>query len=162
MAKASMIAREVKRAKTVEKYAKKIASFGIKRINVSIDSLNPKKFSLLTNGGDLKKVLDGVYEAKANKIDIKINTVLLKDFNANEITSMVKWCSENNFKQSFIEVMPIGKTDLVRTNQFLPISVAQTKIRKVYGLDPILLKTNGVFQKTLLLTICFSQSNLKK
>ena len=69
--------------------------------------------------------------------------MLLKDFNENEITSMVKWCSENNFRQSFIEVMPIGKTDLNRTNQFLPISIAQTKIRETYGLNPILLKTNG-------------------
>ena len=51
----------------LKKYAKKIASLGIKRINVSIDSLNPKKFNLLTNGGELKKVLDGVYEAKDNK-----------------------------------------------------------------------------------------------
>ena len=67
---------------------------------------------------------------KTIKIEVKINTVLLKDFNENEITSMVKWCSENNFRQSFIEVMPIGKTDLNRTNQFLPISIAQTKIRE--------------------------------
>ena len=54
----------------------------------------------------------------------------MKDFNENEILKMVKWCADNNFKQTFIEVMPVGKLDLQRSNQFLPVSFAKEKIKK--------------------------------
>ena len=102
-----------------------------------------KKFKFLTNGGNLTDVLDGIYEAKKYKLDLKINTVLLKDFNENEILKMVKWCADYNFKQTFIEVMPVGKVDLQRSNQFLPVSSAKEKIKKAFGLYPICFKTNG-------------------
>ena len=127
----------------LKKYAKKISELGIKKINVSLDSLNSKKFKFLTNGGNLTEVLNGIYEAKKHKLDIKINTVLLKDFNDNEILKMVKWCADNNFKQTFIEVMPVGKLDLQRSDQFLPVSFAKEKIKKVFGLESIFFKTNG-------------------
>ena len=127
----------------LKRYAKKISDLGIKKINISLDSLSSKKFKFLTNGGNLTDVLNGIYEAKKHKLDIKINTVLLKDFNENEILKMVKWCADNNFKQTFIEVMPVGKVDLQRSNQFLPVSFAKEKIKKAFGLDPIFFKTNG-------------------
>tara|TARA_A100001011_G_scaffold385570_1_gene459787 strand:+ start:163 stop:1059 length:897 start_codon:yes stop_codon:yes gene_type:complete len=127
----------------LKKYAKKISDLGIKKINISLDSLSSKKFKFLTNGGNLTEVLNGIYEAKKNKLDVKINTVLLKDFNENEILKMVKWCADNNFKQTFIEVMPVGKLDLQRSNQFLPVSFAQEKIKEEFGLDPIFFKSNG-------------------
>ena len=127
----------------LKKYAKKISDLGIKKINISLDSLNSKKFKFLTNGGNLTEVLNGIYEAKKNKLDVKINTVLLKDFNENEILKMVKWCADNNFKQTFIEVMPVGKLNLQRSNQFLPVSFAKEKIKKEFGLDPIFFKSNG-------------------
>ena len=127
----------------LKKYAKKISDLGIKKINVSLDSLDTKKFKFLTNGGNLTEVLNGIYEAKKYKLDVKINTVLLKDFNENEILKMVKWCADNNFKQTFIEVMPVGKLDLQRSDQFLPVSFAKEKIKKEFGLDPIIFKTNG-------------------
>ncbi len=127
----------------LKRYAKKISDLGIKKINISLDSLDSKKFKFLTNGGNLIDVLNGIYEAKKYKLDVKINTVLLKDFNENEILKMVKWCAENNFKQTFIEVMPIGKVDLQRSNQFLPVSFAKKKIEKEFGLNSTLFKTNG-------------------
>ena len=127
----------------LKKYAKKIAYLGINRINISLDSLDPVKFNYITNGGKLEKVLEGIYEAKKNKIDIKINTVLLKDFNESEILKFTKWCAKNNFKQSFIEIMPVGKLEIQRKNQFLPISVAKSKIKEMFGLQPLFLKTNG-------------------
>ncbi len=127
----------------LKKYAKKISDLGIKKINISLDSLNSKKFKFLTNGGNLTEVLNGIYEAKKSKLDVKINTVLLKDFNENEILKMVKWCADNNFKQTFIEVMPVGKLNLQRSNQFLPVSFVKEKIKKEFGLEPIVFKSNG-------------------
>ena len=127
----------------LKKYAKKIASFGIKRINISLDTLNPEKFKLITNGGNLSNVMDGIKEAKKNNLEIKINSVLLKKFNENEILDMVRWCSFNKFKQSFIEVMPIGKLSISRESQFLPVTSAMQIIKKEYGLKPSLFKTNG-------------------
>ena len=126
----------------LKRFAKKISDLGIKKINVSLDSLDPKKFKFLTNGGNLTEVLNGIYEAKKHKLDIKINTVLLKEFNENEILKMVKWCAENNFKQTFIEVMPVGKLDLLRSNQFLPVSYAKEKLKRCLVL-PNFFKTNG-------------------
>jgi len=127
----------------LKKYAKKIASFGIKRINISLDTLNPEKFKLITNGGNLSNVMDGIKEAKKNNLEIKINSVLLKKFNENEILDMVRWCSHNKFKQSFIEVMPIGKLSISRESQFLPVTRAMEIIKKEYGLKPSFFKTNG-------------------
>ncbi len=116
---------------------------GVKRINISLDSLVTEKYNFITNGGDLKKVLDGIYEAKKYGLEIKINTVLLKNFNEDEIMSMVKWCAKNEFKQSFIEVMPVGELFTNRKNQYLPVSYAKKLINKHLGLKEIKFKTNG-------------------
>ena len=127
----------------LKKYAKIISKLGIKRINVSLDTLIPQKFNFITNGGSLEKVIEGIFEAKKNNIEVKINTVLLKNFNEDEILNMVKWCASNNFKQSFIEVMPIGEIQTNRKNQFLPISFAKKLIKNEFGLFETDLKTNG-------------------
>ena len=100
--------------------------------------MDPIKFNYITNGGKLEKVLEGIYEAKKNKIDIKINTVLLKDFNESEILKFTKWCAKNNFKQSFIEIMPVGELEIQRKNQFLPISVAKKKIEEKFWFETII------------------------
>ena len=113
---------------------KDISSLGVDRINVSLDTLIPEKFQFITNGGNLNQVLDGLFEAKKHNIKIKINTVLLKQFNEDEINNMVLWCHENNFKQSFIEVMPVGEVNTSRTNQFLPISFVKSLIKKILDL----------------------------
>ena len=74
---------------------------------------------------------------------MKINTVLLKNFNEDEINNMVYWCHENGFKQSFIEVMPVGEVNTSRVSQFLPISFASSLIKKKFGLESLSLSTNG-------------------
>ena len=127
----------------LKKYAKNISDLGVDRINVSLDTLIPEKFQFITNGGNLRQVLDGLVEAKKLKIKIKINTVLLKNFNEDEIKSMVTWCKKNSFKQSFIEVMPVGEVNTSRTNQFLPVSYAKALIKKNFGLENLSLSTNG-------------------
>ena len=127
----------------LKKYAKDISDLGVDRINVSLDTLIPEKFQFITNGGNLNQVLQGLVEARKQNIKIKINTVLLKKFNEDEINSMVKWCHENGFKQSFIEVMPVGEVNTSRTNQFLPISFAKSIIKKEFGLESLSFSTNG-------------------
>ena len=127
----------------LKKYAKDISNLGVDRINISLDTLIPEKFQFITNGGNLKLVLDGLFEAKKQNIEVKINTVLLKNFNEDEINNMVYWCHENGFKQSFIEVMPIGEVNTSRVNQFLPISFASSLIKKKFGLESLPLSTNG-------------------
>ena len=124
-------------------YAEFLFKNNVKRINVSLDSLDPNKFSLITNGGLLKNVLKGIKKASDLGMKIKINTVLLKDVNDDEIIDIVKWCSSNNFKLSFIEVMPIGDTLKKRKDQYLSVEFAKKIINKNFGLIKSNYKTSG-------------------
>ena len=127
----------------LEKYAKEIYECGIKRLNVSLDTLIPEKFNFITNGGNLNKVLSGISRASEEGIKIKINCVLLKNFNEEEIIPLSKWCSKNKFILSFIETMPLGEIKYSRKEQFLPISFAKKIIEKEFGLMSSNYKTNG-------------------
>ena len=127
----------------LNKYANQIYQNGIRRINVSLDSLIPEKYSFITNGGNLKKVLDGIYCIKKTGIKVKINTVLLKGFNEDELIKFIEWCSKNEFDISFIEVMPIGEFGVKRKDQFVSIDIAKSIIEKKYSLNKIDYKTNG-------------------
>ena len=91
------------------RYAEYLSHYGVNRINVSLDSLVKEKYFFITNGGNLDNVLKGILEAKKQGLNIKINTVLLKNFNDDEIEEIVFWCSKNKFSLSFIEVMPVGE-----------------------------------------------------
>lgn len=116
---------------------------GIKRLNISIDSLIAEKYNFITNGGELKKVLSGVELAKRLGIKIKINMVLIKNFNEDEIIPITKWCALKGFKLSFIEIMPIGKTEIPRKNQYFPVYKAQDLITKEFGLQKSSFTSNG-------------------
>lgn len=127
----------------LSKYAEFLFKNDVKRINVSIDSLDPNKFCLITNGGILENVINGTKKAKNLGIKIKINTVLLKNVNDDEIIKMVKWCSSNNFNLSFIEVMPIGDISKKRKDQYLSVEFAKKIIEKNFGLTESNHKTSG-------------------
>ena len=127
----------------LSKYAEFLFENDVKRINVSIDSLDPNKFCLITNGGILENVINGIKKAKDLGIKIKINTVLLKNVNDDEIIKMVKWCSSNNFNLSFIEVMPIGDISKKRKDQYLSVEFAKKIIEKNFGLTESNHKTSG-------------------
>ena len=118
----------------LSKYAEFLFKNEVKRINVSIDSLDPNKFSLITNGGILENVMNGIKKASDLGIKIKINTVLLKNVNDDEVIKMVKWCSSNNFNLSFIEVMPVGDISKKRKDQYLSVEFAKKIIEKNFGL----------------------------
>ena len=127
----------------LSKYAEFLFKNEVKRINVSIDSLDPNKFSLITNGGILENVMNGIKKASDFGIKIKINTVLLKNVNDDEVIKMVKWCSSNNFNLSFIEVMPVGDISKKRKDQYLSVEFAKKIIEKNFGLIKSNHRTSG-------------------
>jgi len=89
--------------------SKNLFDSGIRRINISLDSLNKNKFKKITRIGDFDKVIQGIMAANKAGLKIKINTVALKGINDNEILNLVNWCGENKFSLTFIEVMPMGE-----------------------------------------------------
>ena len=106
----------------LKKYSKTLSDLGVKRVNVSLDSLIKEKFNFITNGGNIESVFEGIESAKENKLSIKINTVLLKNFNDDELLEIMKWCSHNSFTLSFIEVMPVGDMLNSRKSQYFSVN----------------------------------------
>jgi GTP 3',8-cyclase len=125
------------------KYAKELAHHGVKRINVSVDTLDEKKFREITRWGELPKVLDGIKAAQDAGIHVKINAVALKGVNENEIPSMVRWCHEQKTDLTLIETMPLGDIDGDRTDQYLPLSVVRAQLMDQFTLEDIPYKTGG-------------------
>lgn len=116
----------------LKKFAKPLKEAGLKRINVSLDSLDEKKFRSLT-GGDLNKVLDGLREAKKYFKGIKINTVAIKGFTEEEIDPLLEYCKENGFHLRFIELMPVGNLPFFSKDRFLPLDWVKNYIENRYG-----------------------------
>ena len=125
------------------KYAKELAQHGVKRINVSVDTLDDKKFREITRWGELSKVLDGIKAAQDAGIHVKINAVALKGVNEHEIPSMVRWCHEQKTDLTLIETMPLGDIDGDRTDQYLPLSVVRAQLMEQFTLEDIAYKTGG-------------------
>lgn len=118
----------------LERYAEDLYNSGVRRINVSIDTLKPELFSKLTRRGNLEKVLKGIFKAKEVGLKIKINTVALKETNENELIDILEWAHANDFDMTVIETMPLGEIDYDRTDQFLPLSRVKEKFEKVFTL----------------------------
>ena len=99
----------------LDRYAKDLLNNGVRRVNISLDSLDKNKFKKITRIGDFDKVINGIMAAKKTGLKIKINTVALKGVNDNEILKLVNWCGENKFSLTFIEVMPMGEIGIKRS-----------------------------------------------
>ena len=127
----------------LERYAKDLFKNGVKRINISLDTLDKNKFKLITRTGDFNKVITGINAAKEAGMKIKINTVALKGINDNEILNLVNWCGENKFGLTFIEVMPMGEIGEKRANQYMPLTDVKSLIQTKYSLSDDPLKTGG-------------------
>jgi GTP 3',8-cyclase len=125
------------------KYAKELAQHGVNRINVSVDTLDEKKFREITRWGELPKVLDGIKAAQDAGIHVKINAVALKGVNEHEIPAMVRWCHEQKTDLTLIETMPLGDIDGDRTDQYLPLSVVRAQLMDQFTLEDIPYKTGG-------------------
>jgi GTP 3',8-cyclase len=127
----------------LSKYATELVDCGVKRINVSLDTLDADKFRAITRWGSLDKVLAGIDAAQAAGLDIKINAVALKDFNEDEFIPMIRWAHGRSMDLTFIEVMPLGEIDGQRVDQYLPLSQVRAALAKTLTLEESNHRTGG-------------------
>jgi cyclic pyranopterin phosphate synthase len=125
------------------RHAADLAACGVKRINVSIDTLDPDKFRRITRWGDLAKVMDGLDAAQAAGLRVKINAVALKDVNEDEIETLLAWAHGRGMELTLIEVMPLGEIDGQRIDQFLPLSTVRAGLEARYTLEDLPDRTGG-------------------
>ena len=125
------------------KYAAELFECGVRRINISVDTLNPNKFQQITRWGNLDKVLDGIAAAKTAGLAIKINSVALKNFNEEEIDSLIRWCGTEGFDLTLIETMPMGDINNDRIDQYLPLSIVRERLEKKWSLNDIPYRSGG-------------------
>jgi len=125
------------------KYAHELVGHGVKRINVSLDTLDPDKFRAITRWGEFDKVLAGVDAAQAAGLKVKINAVALKGVNEDEIPALVDWAHGRGMDLTLIEVMPLGDIGEGRLDQYLPLSIVRARLAERYTLDEIDYRTGG-------------------
>jgi len=127
----------------LSKHAAALYEHGVRRINVSIDTLDPDKFREITRWGDLSRVLDGIKAAQDAGLKIKLNAVALKDFNDAEIPDMLRWAHGQDMDMTIIETMPMGEIEEDRTDRYLPLSMLRADLEKQFTLTDIPFKTGG-------------------
>ena len=125
------------------RFAGELVEAGIKRINVSVDTLDTDKFSAITRWGKLDQVLGGIAAAQAAGLKVKINTVALRGVNEDEIETLMVWAHERGMDLTLIETMPMGEIDGDRTEQYLPLSLVRARLAQRYALDEIDYRTGG-------------------
>lgn len=127
----------------LRRFATELVDAGVRRINVSVDTLDAEKFRKITRWGDLDKVLDGIDAAQDAGLKIKINAVALKDFNEDEIPRMLEWAHARGMDLTLIETMPMGEIDEDRTDQYLPLSKVRADLAKMFTLEDNAYRTGG-------------------
>ncbi|MBN2741071.1 MAG: GTP 3',8-cyclase MoaA [Rhodobacteraceae bacterium] len=126
------------------KFAPDLAALGIKRINVSLDTLDADKFAAITRWGRLDQVKAGLEAAKRAGLRVKINTVALKGFNEDELFDLVDWCAAEGFDLTFIEVMPMGEMgEELRLDQYWPLSDLRARLGERFTLEELSESTGG-------------------
>ena len=128
----------------LSRFAGELYDAGVRRVNVSLDTLNEDKFVAITRWGKFGKVMEGLQAAKDAGLQVKINAVALKGVNDDEIHTMVEWCGEEGFDLTFIEVMPMGDIgNEERIDQYYPLSMLRSDLEKRWTLTDIPYKTGG-------------------
>jgi cyclic pyranopterin phosphate synthase len=125
------------------RHARDLAACGVRRINVSLDTLDADKFRRITRWGDLTKVLQGIDAAQEAGLRVKINTVALKGVNEEEIETLLEWAHGRGMDLTLIEVMPLGEIDGQRIDQFLPLSLVRARLASRYTLSDLDDRTGG-------------------
>ncbi|MFN4281193.1 MAG: GTP 3',8-cyclase MoaA [Alphaproteobacteria bacterium] len=125
------------------KHAEGLARAGVKRVNVSVDSLDAERFRAITRRGDLGVVMDGLRAAKDAGLKVKINAVALKGVNDDEYDEMIAWCGREGFTLTLIETMPLGEIDEDRTDRYLPLSLVRARLQRRWTLDESDYRTGG-------------------
>jgi cyclic pyranopterin phosphate synthase len=125
------------------RHAEGLARAGVKRINVSLDTLDPEKFAQITRWGRLPQVLEGIFAAKAAGLAIKINAVALAGQNEDEFGDMLAWCGQHGFDLCLIETMPMGDIEEDRSARYLPLSVVKAQLARHWTLTGTDYATGG-------------------
>jgi cyclic pyranopterin phosphate synthase len=125
------------------KYAAELAAHGVRRINISLDTLDPAKFRTVTRWGDLAKVLDGIKAAKDAGLAVKINAVALKGVNEDEFPELIAWAHGEGMDLTLIEVMPLGDIGEGRLDQYLPLSMVRARLAERFSFSDIDYQTGG-------------------
>jgi cyclic pyranopterin phosphate synthase len=125
------------------RFASELADCGVRRINISLDTLDPAKFRAITRWGDLDKVLAGIEAARAAGLAVKINAVALKGLNEEEIPSLMEWAHGKGMALTLIEVMPMGDIGEGRIDQYVPLSLVRARLAKQYTLTDLAEDTGG-------------------
>ena len=125
------------------RYAKDLYAAGVRRINVSLDTLDPDRFHEITRWGKLDKVLAGIDAAQEAGLKVKINAVALKDVNGPELASMMRWAHGRGMDFTVIETMPLGDIDGDRTDQYLPLTLVRANLERQFTLTESDYRTGG-------------------
>ncbi len=124
-------------------HAADLAALGVRRINVSLDTLKPELFARLTRGGKIAQVQAGIEAAQAAGLEVKINTVALACDNAAEIPDLITWAHGRGMAITLIETMPLGDTGEDRTDQFLSLETVRRELESYWTLTDLPLSTGG-------------------
>ena len=125
------------------RYASQLKAAGVRRINVSLDTLDAHKFKAITRWGDLAKVMTGIRAAQAAGLSIKLNAVALKGVNEDEIPEMIRFAHGQGMDLTLIETMPLGEIDGDRTDQYLPLSLVRARLSRDFTLEDLDYRTGG-------------------
>jgi cyclic pyranopterin phosphate synthase len=125
------------------RHAEGLARAGVRRINVSLDTLDPERFTRLTRWGRIEQVFAGIFAARDAGLRIKINAVALKGENEDEIDDLLAWCGRHGFDLCLIETMPMGEIGAVRADQYLPLSLVRARLRRRWTLDESAYRSGG-------------------
>jgi cyclic pyranopterin phosphate synthase len=125
------------------RYAGALAAAGVRRINVSLDTLDAEKFTAITRRGRIGQVLDGLAAARAAGLAVKINTVALRGVNEDEFEDLILWCGAQGFDLCLIETMPMGEIDAERVDQYLPLSLVRARLKRRFTLTETDYRTGG-------------------
>jgi len=125
------------------KYAAELKDAGVRRINVSLDTLDPVKFRDITRWGRIEQVLEGIEAARSAGLHVKINTVALRGINESEIEQLMLWAHGKGMDFTLIETMPMGDIDADRTDQYLPLSLVRSLLAQRFTLEESDYSTGG-------------------
>ncbi|WP_413870535.1 GTP 3',8-cyclase MoaA [Albidovulum sp.] len=126
------------------RFAADLAAIGVRRVNVSLDTLDAEKFTRVTRWGRLPQVMEGIAAAKAAGLRVKINTVALKGFNEDELFALLDWCAGEGHDLTFIEVMPMGEMgEEMRLDQYWPLKDLRARLAERFTLTELAERTGG-------------------
>jgi len=125
------------------KYAADLYAAGVRRVNISIDTLKPDRFKAITRWGDFGQVMEGISAAEKAGLQVKLNAVALKGMNEDEIPDLVRFAHARGADLTLIETMPLGEIDGDRTDQYLPLSIVRARLMDQFTLEDIPYRTGG-------------------